>query len=270
MKVLHVWNTAGVGSLMAKSLRKNGIDCDLFMRKSHDKFGFSKYYGDNLVNMSGGSFVNMIYNISIDYDIIHVHSAFAITKELRRLNPTKKIILQYHGSELRNGELNELRIYNKCVDEIITSTKDLNEYLNQNNIENTLIENAVDTDLFYFRDDIKKDNALMFNMKSVDQETSLKIARSFVDWKILLINRQKNFIHYEDMPEALNRFRYYIDIKVGLLMNGQPSQAISKTGREALACGLEVLNYKGEIVQGLPIEYTPEYQVNKLIDLYIR
>jgi hypothetical protein len=268
MKVLHIWNTAGVASLMAKSLRKNGFDCTVLMRESHDRFGFANLYGDELVNMSGGSFVEKVLKDAIEYDIIHVHSSFKLVHQLRKEYPTKKIILQYHGSELRNNDLNKLRIYNRCADEIITSTIDLHLYLNQNLIGNTLIDNAVDTDLFYDMDDIKKDNALMFNMKSIDEEKSLKIARSFIDWKILVINREKNFIKYEDMPEALNRFKYYVDIKVGLLMNGKPSEAISKTGREALACGLEILTYKGEVIKGLPDKYTPQH--NKLINLYNR
>jgi hypothetical protein len=43
---------------------------------------------------------------------------------------------------------------------------------------------------------------------------------------------------------------------------------ISKTGLEALACGLKVLNYKGEWMQGLPDKQKRENVVKQLIGLY--
>lgn len=268
MKVLHIWNTAGVASLISKNLNKNGIESDVIMRANYDPFGMTNYYNDTLLNVSGGSFITEAIKRAENYDIIHVHGIVKITQQLKERYPNKKIILQHHGTELTIGNMNELINYYRYCDEIITSTIDLHQILNNHLIQNTLIENAVDTDLFKPIAKNKFKPALMFNIRYVDTDASLKFVESVSDWKINLIDRESNSVPYHQMPELLNRYDKFIDVKCYEWTNGIPGQAHSKTGREALACGLEVLNYKGEIVKGLPIEYTPEYQVKKIVELY--
>ena len=270
MRVLHIWNTAGVGSLISKHLKRNNIDSVVLMRKGYDPFGMCEYYGDTELNMSGGSFISHAINTAKDFDIIHVHGLYRIVDRLRSIYPKKKIILQHHGTELTTGDINELIHYYKFVDEIITSTSDLNSYLNRYKIDNTLIENAVDTELFKPIERSKFKPALMFDIRYVDHDSSIAFAQSHCDWDINVIDRESNHVMYSEMPIFLNQYSKFIDVKCYEWTDFNPGQAYSKTGRESLACGLDVLNYKGEIVRGLPKEFTPEYQIKNIIDLYNR
>ena len=43
---------------------------------------------------------------------------------------------------------------------------------------------------------------------------------------------------------------------------------MSKTGLEALACGLQVLNHELKYVKGLPEEHKPEVVASKMLDIY--
>jgi len=268
MKVLHIWNTAGVASLMSKSLRKHGIQSDVIMRTGYDPFNMCEYYGDELLNVGGSEFLREAIKKAEGYDIIHVHGIFKMMKRLRDAYPDKKLILQHHGTELTTGDIHELFNYYQYCDSIVTSTHDLFMFLNKFKIENTLIENAVDTDLFKPIEQSKFKDALMFDIRYVDTESSQRFVEKVSDWEYNLIDRETNHVSYTEMPLFLNKYSRFIDVKCYEWTNGIPGQAYSKTGREALACGLEVLNYRGKVVKGLPIKFTPEHQVNELINLY--
>ena len=36
MKILHIWNTAGIASILAKFQEEHGYEADVFTRASHD------------------------------------------------------------------------------------------------------------------------------------------------------------------------------------------------------------------------------------------
>lgn len=269
IKVLHIWNTAGVASLMVKHLNKNGFKSDVIMREGYDPFGMSEYYNHKLLNLSGGQFIKYAIDRSSEYDIIHIHGIWKLAEPIKKKYPNKKVILQHHGTELTNCINNSERInsYQYC-DKVLCSTVDLSVRLNYDRIEHEVLENAVDTDLFKPIDNIKIDKALLFSIRYTDLELTKEFVKSNTDWNTHIIDREKEFIKYSGMPYLFSKFTKYVDVKIYEWLNNKPGEAYSKTGREALACGLEVLNYKGEIVKGLPEEYTPEFMVNKLIRIY--
>lgn len=268
-RILHIWNTAGVASIMSKQLRLNDYVSDVIMRKGFDPFGMAEYYGDDLLDLDSNSFIKTAIEKSKDYDIIHVHALLKIVPELRRKYPNKKIVFQHHGTELSNCSNPILRknSYLHC-DSIICSTHDLSDILIKERIEHFLVENAVDTDLFKPIECIKKDAALRIGIRYIDEGSVTKFLRHYCDWNYETVDREKCSVSYVEMPILLNMYSKYIDVKCYEWTSGQPGKAYSKTGREALSCGLEVFNYNGEVQKGLLKEFTPEYQVKQLIKIY--
>jgi len=82
---------------------------------------------------------------------------------------------------------------------------------------------------------------------------------------LTILDRLKNPIKYIKFGETLSRHEYYVDIKRS---KGKILDALSKTGLEALACGLKVVRWDGEIVQALPEEHRPENVVSHLREIY--
>jgi len=144
MKILHVWNQAGVASILAKYQNKLGCEAHVIKRVGYDKYGIEKYYGTNEVNCSPRNFYSYLKKITRAYDIIHLHSQ---VKALPFL-PKKRVVLHFHGTELRQMSLLNKMVL-KCFSpqKILVSTPDLlclqpkAEYL----------PNPVDTELFFPR-----------------------------------------------------------------------------------------------------------------------
>lgn len=269
MKILHIWNTAGVASLMAKHLRRKGHHVDVLMRTGYDPFLMNEYYNYSLLNLSGNEFLNHAIKQAEHYDVIHVHAIYKIGKRLRELYPNKKLILQYHGTELTNCTDNAFRISQSLYfNHVLCSTNDLYNILKYESKRGILLENAVDTDIFKPKDQNKFKSALLFKIRYTDIDLIQSFVKSNTDWDVYLIDREKDFKTYSEMPILLNQFDKYIDVKIYSWTTGKPGEAYSKTGREALACGLKVLNYKGDIVSGLPEEFTPEYMIDRLLNIY--
>lgn len=75
----------------------------------------------------------------------------------------------------------------------------------------------------------------------------------------------KDFVPYHKVPDLLNKFEYYIDIKV---INDKVIPAMSRTGLEALACGLKVFNHELRIVERLPDEHYAIYVAKEALQHY--
>lgn len=264
MTVLHIWNTAGVASLMARSLRGIGIKADVLIRSLHDPFQFGLFYGFDPLDLDAKQFTGVCISTAKQYDVIHIHSAHRIIPLLREEYPLKRIIYQAHGSEITNGDPDEYTSNISKADAVISSTKDLNEILLNAGIENALILNAVDTCLF--KDTSSERNGdLLMQLPYLNMDETIRISKQYSE-NFTIFNRS-NHIPFWKMPELLNKYNRFIDVKVGTWMN-EPTQARSKTAIEALACGCTVINYDGTISKGLPEENTPEYQLNKIKQIY--
>ena len=69
-----------------------------------DKYGIKQYYKNNVILVEKENFSTASLNESASYDIIHLHSVDALVYKLRRrYGNKKKIILHYHGTDLRGS-----------------------------------------------------------------------------------------------------------------------------------------------------------------------
>ena len=108
--------------------------------------------------------------------------------------------------------------------------------------------------------------ALTFNHGATDIATKLAEKHEL---KLTIHPRNKLFL---DMPDLFNQFSWYIDTKrnkAGTLLCRRGDSG-SKTGLEALACGLKIINSDGEIRVGLPSEHRAENAVRALRPIYMK
>ncbi len=262
MRVLHIWNTAGVASIIAKYQAKIfKWKTWVIMRKKYDLYGYTTY--GELIDSSSYSFVLKSILRARKYDVIHIHDIDIIVPLLKLLYPNKLIILHYHGDSIRNLWKEKQKYWSKA-DAVIVATPDLLD--NAPSDVAVYVPNPVDTELFRPLEVAEKrmNTALFIYADEPKYTASLEWAKTIakkLGLDLYVHNRQRNPIPHTRLPEFLNKFEYFIDhcwVK-----------ALSKTALEALACGLKVIRWDGRVVSNLPKEHEPEEVVKKIKQVYV-
>ncbi len=263
MKVLHVWNTAGVASTLAKYQSKVlGWKTWVIARKKYDPYGLTTY-GEAL-NTSAYGFALRALLYAARYDVIHVHDLDSIIPLIRLVHGHRKhVVIHYHGSSIRDKWLEKRARWSRA-DLVIVATRDLLASAPKD-AEARFLPNPVDTELFRPLPHVKREpgTALFFYDETPKLKSSLEWARETarkLGLKLVVHDRSRRPIPYKLLPEFLNRFEYFIDHNW--------VEALSKTALEALACGLKVVRWDGRVLEGLPVEHKPEVVVRRLARLY--
>jgi len=240
-RVLHIWDTAGVASLLSRELNKNGYQSDVIMRSTNDTFGITKYYGNDL-NLGAAQFLFYCKKRAINYGIIHIHGIPNLVPEYKKLFPRKKIVLQFHGSDLASpSSIDDLVKNSKHADAIVCSTPDLEPYIlaHPSLPKPYICLNAVDTTMFKPMPNVGKitEKALYIKGKSLDFNYVVSYLKNTCPWEYEIIDRETIGVPFFKMPELYNRYYKLIDLKIYNYSrsHGVPVQAWSKTGLEALA-----------------------------------
>jgi hypothetical protein len=302
LKILHIHDQAGVACILAKYQRMNDIKSKVLSSNKIDKYGILKFYKDYVDLVDRANFVEYCISEAKSADIIHIHSVEELVIKIRKaLGNSKKIILHYHGTDIRglknknNQNLftiqntknraksfaakvkNRLRLIQmgyykplqtesqKLADEILVSTSDLLLLLPHAKY----LPNPVDVEHFS-KDNTNhnkvNNNALTIKTTSGDiQKTLLYCNENNINLKIDVLDRTKTPILYEEIPNYLKKYDVYVDIRI---VNDKILENLSKTALESLACGLKVLNYKLEYVYRLPDIHNPINVTNELKNIY--
>lgn len=259
--ILHIENTAGGACTIAKWTNKiYQVHTDVYSSLRHDRFGHFTY-GTKWVQVAPKFFPFLIKNIE-NFDVVHLHSRDRFINKIRKYYPRKPLIMHYHGTDIR-GRWNGRRRFWEKADAIIVSTINL---LDGAPPETTYLPNPIDTDLFYSLPNKEESNlALTFNHGANDVAT--KLAKRY-GLKLTIHPRNKLF---SEMPSFFMQFSWYIDTKRNKLgeLLCRSGDSGSKTGLEALACGLKVINSDGEIREKLPSEHMAENVVRTLHQIYV-
>lgn len=267
--VLYIWDVAGVASNLAKyQKRLFGWNNCVIIRKGSTPYNITIY--GHIWDCGAKIFYIKAILKSIFYKIIHVNSAYKMVKMIKILFPWKKIIIHYHGTDIR-GRWNDMRKYWETADTILVSTPDLLEGAPEKAI---YLPNTVDTDIFKpILEHRKPNTALFFFIQRTDiQEKSaicssienLKWAKNIsndMDLELTILDRDNAYVPYKELPEYLNQFEYFIDRK--------QYSSLSKTALEALACGLKVIRWDNKVVKGLPEEHKIENVILNLKKIYL-
>jgi glycosyltransferase involved in cell wall biosynthesis len=297
MHILHVWDQAGVAYTLAKYQQQlQGHEAKVIMIGDHNKYGLIEFYKQYILNVALEEFTEKCIEKAKSADIIHIHSRIDILLKLRKkFGRSKKIILHYHGTDIRGlkkqklphrSQISDLAIRSimmyrglrdkvlfrkrmhinaqRMADTVIVSTPDLLQLV----AKGIYLSNPVDTDHF------KPDSLLKNEQKealTIDTEvTDIQLALDYckmhnISLNIEVYNRIKAPIIYKDMPDFLRRYKIYVDIRY---VNENILENLSKTALEALACGLKVLDYQLKYRQGLPREHDPINVISRLSTIY--
>lgn len=300
MRILHINDQAGVACILAKYQQRNGIESKVLSSNTVDKFGILKFYKDYVKVGTSFNFFDQCIDEAKKADIIHIHSNEILVFKIRKIfGNSKKIILHYHGTDIRGlnkknsnsflKNMNDVkkiflhkiknrlwlfkRGYYKSLsieaqnlaNEIIVATPDLLELLPNSKY----LPNPVDIEHFskdQIRNDKTEKSALTIKTEAGNIEKTLQYCnRNNIDLKIDVFDRTINPLQYKEVPSLLKKYDVYVDIKI---VHDIPLQALSKTGLESLACGLKVLNYKLEYLDRFPEIHNPINVVNKLQKIY--
>jgi glycosyltransferase involved in cell wall biosynthesis len=296
MKILHIWDQAGVACILAKYQTIQGHESKVLKMADYDKFGINSFYHEYVDEIAAQRYEEKCIEAAAVADIVHVHSRPEILLRLRKeLGKSKKILLHYHGTDIRglrdNGHrwsqslqtspkqlikriLNiptgRQRINNqaeKLADAIIVSTPDL-----QKLVPSALyLPNPVDID--HFRPPLDPVDSDLCNHKALtinSEVTNIRWALEYIKdhniyYDIEVHDRTRKPLMYSSMPSFLHKYSMYVDIRN---VNGMVLENFSKTALEALACGLEVLDHSLVLRRGLPQEHTPLHAVTRLFSIY--
>jgi hypothetical protein len=246
-RVLHIWNTAGVASITAKFLdREFGTRSTVITRKKFDTVGFTTY--GNAYDDGALAFSLRALRASRSADIVQVYAWDRIVPWLRRFAGSKPLVMYYVGSEIR-GRWKEKQGRWSRADLVAYTTSDLSEGAPPSAFQAFC---PVDTDMFHPSGGKREPDSAVSIRYGMERETGevckkLGLNLTWVD---------RGSVPYAGMPELFSRYEYFID------MRKPPGRAVvevlGKAGLEALASGCKVVDWLGNVHEGLPEENRPE------------
>jgi len=235
MRVLYLWDTAGVFATVAKWLNDNGHEARIVMNEDCDPFGHSESSGCAvMVKGPKAYYLELIKQIrGFKPDVIHVSDNIESILLARLFAPRTPIFLTYHGPIRRRKKIHP---ESKLVEKLTVAIPDLSNY-------GEWMDRPI-RDTFYYRGGRKLNTALMlyadywlidWREKARDWARDNKI-------ELTILDRTKgDSVPYLEMPEYLSRFEYYLDWK-GHKYNEDGSITFSLMAMEAAACGSKVIH----------------------------
>lgn len=247
MKILFVWDVAGVSCVFAKYLRRRGHEVKVMSRALQDEFHFLDFYGETRLDVEGGEFDMMAYKEAENHDIIHCNAVPKVANFIKQQYPNKKVLIEYHGSELRM-----LHQDNPHVDKTLVSTPDLVKFMPGAE----WLPNPVDVE--HFKPSDHEEGAVFFKEYYHEEPTE-------IPFPFDIVNREQPRLH-SSIPFLLQQWDTFIDYRFykgfGLL------DFPSKTSLEALATGMKVYNHKRMLIRGLPSMHRGDIATLKLEKIY--
>lgn len=289
MRILHILDAAGVACIYSKYQQMQGHDAKVIWNKDvADKYGIYDFYKDYLINVTYGKFTETCIEEGETADVIHVHGyidiLFALRKEFHR---QKKIILHYHGTDIRglkkqqlphrsllSDTMIKLKMFyrnkighvraQKLADAVCVSTSDLLPLVRSG----IHIPIPIDTEHFSPKNNSKGElkDAFTINSEVTNIQRALDLCKkNQINLNIEVIDRTKNPILYADIPDFIRGYRTYVDIRY---VNDIVLENLSSTALQSLACGLSVLDYKLQFRRGLPSEHDAVNVASQLSKIY--
>jgi hypothetical protein len=83
MRILHIWDQAGVACIIAKYQRLGGDDSEVIKITDYDKYGIYKFYHDYVHLVAPEEFLEKCLERAEHADIVHIHSRIDILFKVR-------------------------------------------------------------------------------------------------------------------------------------------------------------------------------------------
>jgi len=256
-KILHIWNTAGVASVIAKFVDRNfGTTGAVITRKAVDRVGLTTYgraYDDGAARF----FARALW-MARRADLVHVHSLDRIVPWVKRLY-IKPVVMHYHGTDIE-GRWQEKKERWERADYVAVSTPNLLEGAPASAVH---VPNPVDTDIFKpggAGRDPRSALSFRYGMDVEAQEAAGKLGLN-----LTLMERWS--VPHDKMPEVLSKYAYYIDMRKP--PDHVVARSVGRAALEALACGCMVVDWSGRVIEWLPRENDPSEVAAKWHGIYL-
>jgi len=297
MRILHVWDQAGVSCLLALYQRKLGHVADIIMREEFSA-GMMEYYGltekyfymaekidktttkrkayyklpepiRNYVRSIKRKLRSIRFHLKVreaakNYDIVHIHSSWISLLFI----PFKKKIIHWHGDDCRKQPSLKPRfkkwltrlfilIYSRFHTMYVSTPDLLRDVPNAE-----WLPNPVDLDHFSNRTSFHPRTAL-YTHSWYESGDHAKFLAVLYGLNLTVLDRtiHTNWIPHKDFPVYLGKFDVFIDRK--------EIPSLSKTGLEALALGMVVVQgWDYKVIQGLDRKHHPEICAKRVIEIY--
>lgn len=247
---------AGQAAILSKFLNKTNR-CQSIIYYDERKTGsqIDEFYPDTIPCKNVKAVLS--HTVFRNFDIAHIHSAEILVPIYKWLD--KKVVLHYHGSDINEPKRADSTARRFCRD-----IADIILYNDRNMVIPTTTKcvyfpDVIDTEHFH---NSKKGhgNVTMVSSNLDKQKIIEKLPPSTVVYDI-----DEKRIPYADMPRFLSQYSTYVDFKITNF--GKTLFALSNTGLQALACGLEVI-HNGKTLSQLPYNNTPDYIIPQLQQIY--
>jgi glycosyltransferase involved in cell wall biosynthesis len=311
VRILHINDEAGVACILAKYQQKLlGYESKVIKLNRHDKYGIYHFYKDYVTTVaSEEQFIKNCVDEARHADLIHVHGRDDVVLLLRhKFGESKKIVLHYHGTDLRGIDKQKLPHRSKISD---TAIKFIWAYRKMRNIlllakrkkrraqslANIILVSTIDligyirpslsNKVTYFPNPVDIDH-FKPNMKEVSDSDLNSTTRRFLtidneatDMRLTLDHlKQAHFdidIHIHNRMKSpvvygdMPKFLKQYSTYVDIrYVNNKIIPTLSKTALEALACGLSVLDHELKYVRSLPEEHYPNNIIPRLSETYYK
>ena len=266
-RIYHNGDTAGVGTKMAAYAQsQKDFEFVVRLRKGGDLYDRSGYYKDRTDLRLCRPYIGLGEAIVEAWraDIIHIHGFKNYPMPPWYLR--KKMIIHYHGLDIRTNTPKQRRKWEAAADTIIVSTPSLLEYEFEK--DPIYLPTLVDTELFSARPPGDPNRGLCFLKRHQDPGQTMDIIRELgygdVSWDFIG-RRSPDGQTYAKMPDFLARYGWYADIAI---IDGVPIDDRQMAGMEACNVGCKVITQNGELLTKVPTQHTPEQVISKLISIY--
>ncbi len=256
LRVLHIWNTAGVASVIAKFVdREFQTRSTVITRKAADRVGLTTYgtaYGDGAAR-----FFLRALQMSRGADVVHVHSLDRVVPWVKRLYG-KPVVMHYHGTDIE-GRWEEKRPRWSRADFVAVSTPNLLEGAPAGAVH---VPNPIDTDLFRPAPGPRAGGSAVSFHYGMDADAEAVAQR--LGLSITWLERWS--VSHDQMPQVLSKYAYYVDLRKP--PSHGVARSVGKAALEALACGCSVVDWTGGVHRGLPEENEPRSVAAKWHEVY--
>ena len=192
-----------------------------------------------------------------------IHSiALPRLDKIKKFAPGAKVVLHYHGSDVRNTPPQARRKQEQLADVILLATPDLldYEYLH----EPIWLPNPVDTRLFAPRKIPENGRGLVMTKPHQRVDDTMQrlhdLGHGDISWNIIVRydDAGRNFpgTMYAQMPSLLEQYQYYAEISWNYYERKWYVDFDSTTGLQALSMGLKLIRSDGTVVDSLPSKHT--------------
>lgn len=269
MIIRHVWDMAGIGSMMATWQAEHGHDSICIIRPRFDPYHVSRHYSQ-AVPVSGPTpwYITRVIVSCMRARIIHIHGAVKILSLLRRIYPNHIIIYHGHGTDIRSGAAVP---YLHLADKVVVATPDLLDHIPDNE-KVTYVPIPVDTDLFApppMSRTTHTGQSGMAHTEGWDDDRIKSELPDNVQWKIN--PRKKWSMSYGQMPRYLAGYSHYAEVKT-YPASGQKYEyrdILSTTSLQALSMGLCVyVAASKKWLNGLPPRHSHENVMRQMDRIY--